>query len=604
MSCIDIICVHYADSDTYKCSPFFVRFPQKSTETSLVRIYVHEENPPCCMSSGAESMDPTSSSESPPRSTTTILPHPQNVLDNRTVLSHRNTESVTGDTCFVLEKGHKYPYFVKAKQFHDRSFSIKSFIPSTPDSSCSSASSSRSFTPSSSSSMTPMTPRTPSTPLTPLTPLSRAQTPLPFTSSQADLRHCYSNHPQVMTSQQSPPTQQQQQKQRRQHSVSEPATPERHKRSGLFSKLRRHSSRHKLAIDENTSAMLNSDSCPDLGNNEEESIAGETPNGSPACHQQEMNPNGCQDDQVMMSNPTEPMKKKKWMDRWLDKINRETHHEEVLTPPSDFIKRMKLKKEVTKITLKANGQTIEGRIFLWDSKQRCIISDIDGTITRSDTKGHILTRLGVNYCHRGIISLFNQLSNKGYKIMYLTARPITLFPRTRDYICRIQEGTCKMPIGPVITAPNKTWNAFARELIIRKPETFKIAILKTIRELFPADHNPFVAGWGNRTTDDCSYISVGIEPSRAFRINCKGEIVTSDDQFSSMSHLDNMLEKLGVFPHCRSGVSEAVQRYHDLQETLQHPLELVVNMNRKPKGGIDIEKFVREQYSTPGSTET
>ncbi len=291
------------------------------------------------------------------------------------------------------------------------------------------------------------------------------------------------------------------------------------------------------------------------------------------------------------------------MDRWLDKINKEAHHEELLTPPSDFIKRMKLKNEVTKITFKANGVTIEGRIFLWSTHNHCVISDIDGTITRSDTKGHILTRLGADYCHRGIIAMFNQLSNKGYKILYLTARPITLFQRTRDYIGRIQEDSCKLPPGPVITAPNKTWNAFAREMIIRKPETFKIAILKTIRELFPMDCNPFVAGFGNRVTDDCSYMSVGIEPSRAFRINVKGEIIcASNNRYNSMKHLECMLEKLGVFPQCR--IARAVEIHHNIQETLQKPVELVVNMNWKQKGGIDIEQFVMEQYGATASTES
>jgi phosphatidate phosphatase PAH1 len=37
-----------------------------------------------------------------------------------------------------------------------------------------------------------------------------------------------------------------------------------------------------------------------------------------------------------------------------------------------------------------------------------------------------------------------------------------------------------------------------REMILRRPHEFKIATLQDIRALFPADWNPFYAGFGNR----------------------------------------------------------------------------------------------------------
>ena len=50
--------------------------------------------------------------------------------------------------------------------------------------------------------------------------------------------------------------------------------------------------------------------------------------------------------------------------------------------------------------------------------------------------------------------------------------------------------------------PTSLVNAFHREVIIKKPEEFKIACLRDIQKLFPdfdhEDGNPFYAGYGNR----------------------------------------------------------------------------------------------------------
>ena len=42
-----------------------------------------------------------------------------------------------------------------------------------------------------------------------------------------------------------------------------------------------------------------------------------------------------------------------------------------------------------------------------------------------------------------------------------------------------------------------------------------------IRVLFPSDCNPFYAGFGNRNTDEISYLKVGIPKGKIFIINPK-----------------------------------------------------------------------------------
>ena len=57
-------------------------------------------------------------------------------------------------------------------------------------------------------------------------------------------------------------------------------------------------------------------------------------------------------------------------------------------------------------------------------------------------------------------------------------------------------------------------NAFQQEVIIKKPEEFKISCLEDIQRLFPNWHteegNPFYAGYGNRANDVVAYKAVKI----------------------------------------------------------------------------------------------
>lgn len=64
-----------------------------------------------------------------------------------------------------------------------------------------------------------------------------------------------------------------------------------------------------------------------------------------------------------------------------------------------------------------------------------------------------------------------------------------------------------------------------REVIMRKPEVFKMACLRDIQRLFgPTAKAPFYAGFGNRITDALSYRSVNIPSSRIFTIDSTGEV--------------------------------------------------------------------------------
>uniref|UniRef100_A0AAY4ACF5 phosphatidate phosphatase n=1 Tax=Denticeps clupeoides TaxID=299321 RepID=A0AAY4ACF5_9TELE len=142
----------------------------------------------------------------------------------------------------------------------------------------------------------------------------------------------------------------------------------------------------------------------------------------------------------------------------------------------------------------------EGTIYLWNWDDKIVISDIDGTITRSDTLGHILPTLGKDWTHQGIARLYHKVSQNGYKFMYCSARAIGMADLTRGYLNWVNERGTMLPQGPVLLSPSSLFSAFHREVIEKKPEKFKIECLTDIKQLFYPNTEPFYAAFGNRPT--------------------------------------------------------------------------------------------------------
>ena len=68
-----------------------------------------------------------------------------------------------------------------------------------------------------------------------------------------------------------------------------------------------------------------------------------------------------------------------------------------------------------------------------------MITDVDGTVTRSDFLGHVLPRLGASdWVHEGIAKLYTNIALNGYKIIYLSSRPIGFHENTKEYLKKIK----------------------------------------------------------------------------------------------------------------------------------------------------------------------
>uniref|UniRef100_A0A8K9WNJ8 phosphatidate phosphatase n=1 Tax=Oncorhynchus mykiss TaxID=8022 RepID=A0A8K9WNJ8_ONCMY len=167
----------------------------------------------------------------------------------------------------------------------------------------------------------------------------------------------------------------------------------------------------------------------------------------------------------------------------------------------------------------------QGTIYLWSWDDKIVISDIDGTITRSDTLGHILPTLGKDWTHQGIARLYHRVSQNGYKFMYCSARAIGMADMTRGYLHWVNERGTMLPIGPVLLSPSSLFSALHREVIEKKPERFKIECLTDVKQLFHPNTEPFYAAFGNRATDVYSYKEVGVPLNRIFTVNPKGELI-------------------------------------------------------------------------------
>lgn len=193
-------------------------------------------------------------------------------------------------------------------------------------------------------------------------------------------------------------------------------------------------------------------------------------------------------------------------------------------------------KNKLKFKLTSGSSQIVSDLYLWKSTTPIVISDIDGTITKSDALGHVLNMIGRDWTHLGVAKLFEDINRNGYNILYLTARSVGQADTTRQYLDSIVQDGVKLPKGPVILSPDRTMAALRREIILKKPEVFKMACLRDIKSLFFSrlkplidddiedDRTPFYAGFGNRITDAISYRSVRIPPHRIFTINPNGEV--------------------------------------------------------------------------------
>ena len=135
----------------------------------------------------------------------------------------------------------------------------------------------------------------------------------------------------------------------------------------------------------------------------------------------------------------------------------------VRVPPSDLLKQLGLQKGVNhaKFSIEGTATPLSCRIYLWDYKTKIVVSDIDGTITTSDVFGQLMHVFKEKYIHRDVVKLYQHFKLNGYEIVYLTARAISQYQQTQEFLFEfLHEG-----ISPTTqTTPTCPWAPYSRVL--------------------------------------------------------------------------------------------------------------------------------------------
>ncbi|TPX73139.1 phosphatidate phosphatase [Chytriomyces confervae] len=273
---------------------------------------------------------------------------------------------------------------------------------------------------------------------------------------------------------------------------------------------------------------------------------------------------------------------------------------------SEQLKGLNLNKGVNTIsfsvTSRLQGTAIcTSKIFLWEHDTRVVISDVDGTITKSDVLGHVFTMVGQDWTHSGVASLYTNIRKNNYQILYLTSRAIGQANYTRDYLKKVDQDKFKLPEGPVVMSPDRLFTAFHREVIQRRPFEFKIACLRDIQRLFGPNARPFYAGFGNRITDVQSYRAVQVPLSRIFTIDPSGEIKLEFTRGykSTYAKLNEIVERIFPVVADRSeDDTEKALEENDWEMWKQYLPEAYANMSveAKKESGMPIDD---DEEATP-----
>ena len=243
---------------------------------------------------------------------------------------------------------------------------------------------------------------------------------------------------------------------------------------------------------------------------------------------------------------------------------------------SDQLKELKLKPGQNSMSFSVGRSTCQAYMYLWRHDAPVIISDIDGTITKSDALGHIMNMVGRDWTHIGVAKLYSDIAANGYNIMYLTSRSVGQADTTRAYLNGIQQDGYRLPRGPTILSPDRTMAALRREIYLRKPHVFKMATLRDIRNLYGQERKPFIAGFGNRFSDQISYRTVDVPGNRIFTINSNAEVVLDvlslNKRTMSYRNINEIVDH--YFPPVATLVREGREDFTDFMYWRERPLEL------------------------------
>ena len=166
-------------------------------------------------------------------------------------------------------------------------------------------------------------------------------------------------------------------------------------------------------------------------------------------------------------------------------------------------------------------------IYLFNQTDKIIVTDIDGTITQSDGKGFFCGPLGCKVHHKSVNEFHYKAYDNGYKILYLTARPIAYQYTTRKYLFEILKDNetdhWRLPQNPVFCLPGEIADAALWDST--QGASGKTTALSNVLNLFKDEFRVVAGAYGNNNSDSDAYNNVGIPLEKTFIIDKNSKIV-------------------------------------------------------------------------------
>ena len=202
-------------------------------------------------------------------------------------------------------------------------------------------------------------------------------------------------------------------------------------------------------------------------------------------------------------------------------LERSSHFEEEETtsfkPMPEQLNSLKLKPGKNTLRFQVRSKLfgtseLASSIYFWDESTSFFVTDVDGTITKSDLGGVIMHKIGRECAHPGVAPLFSYLTEKlQLKIIYLTARSIGMYNSTRDMLHNVRQSVspgdesslASLPDGPVIMAPGGSFESITGDVFSKRNKLFKANFLKELLKMYDlesadAPFSPIKAGFGNK----------------------------------------------------------------------------------------------------------
>lgn len=101
--------------------------------------------------------------------------------------------------------------------------------------------------------------------------------------------------------------------------------------------------------------------------------------------------------------------------------------------PGEVLALFGLTEGKNEIIFKHHNSVLNAEVYLYDSTDKLIVSDFDGTLTKSDIKGLYSNLKQVDYLHDDYSNLMGALYESGYKVVWMTMRSLPLYSMTKEY---------------------------------------------------------------------------------------------------------------------------------------------------------------------------